>query len=338
MKGLYFVYALAILLCLADVRSGQSDLIYSQNGRVYEGIIIEEDAASIVILMEGGRVQIPKVSIDRIEKQEPASPTATYTPSPRSTSTRFPTSTPTPSTTRTPYPTSTPTSPPIPTATATPPYTLEVAEELIKKYEKIRIPKAKYVIAYFAKGCHALADDKRATTLKFWSDALKLNNRLFYGVGEEKEKSDQSPKMEASFAAGLERLRIEAKREPAAAAVMNRTSQIALRDLNLLKSWFDRHFELHRSLAGLYQKMQREHLALEHYLKAYNLIRHQLRKYQNLVLGKTEQSDPFNLRDLFFLKRVEVGGFLVDSRLVEIEGILDLEFDLQPDDYLPDDE
>ena len=137
--------------------------------------------------------------------------------------------------------------------------------------------------------------------------------------------------------AALETLRLEAKRDPAAAAAMNRVSQRALRDVNLLLSWIDRQFTLHVRLARLYQKMQTtQQQAVEHYLKAYRLLSEQRRGYQRRVEEMTAQGDPFNLRGLFFVPRTEVNGLLMDSRLAEIERILDEDFDLQPDDYLYD--
>lgn len=315
----------------------RADLIYTVDGRIYEGEVTEEDDTGVTIALPVGQVQIPRSSIARIEKKPVSAPTAIPTSTPRPTNTRVPTSTPLETPTPSPRPTRTPVPTPTLIGDQAAPYSPEEADRLIAKYEKVQVPKAKYVLAYYAKGLQAEAEDKRSAAIQAWTTALEINERLFAGPPADDEAAPAPPVLEERFEAALETLRLEAKRDPAAAAVMNRISQSALRDVNLLLSWIDRQFTLHVRLARLYQKMQTtQQQAVEHYLKAYRLLSEQRRGYQLRVEEMTAQGDPFNLRGLFFVPRTEVDGVLMDSRLVEIERILDQDFDLQPDDYLYD--
>jgi hypothetical protein len=156
-----------------------SDMIYTQGGRVYEGDIVEQTETTITIQHSTGTVQLPREAVTKIEKQPTRQPTETPTETPQPTITRFPTSTPT----DTPLPTVTST--PVPTeafqplATPAPVYSATQADELIAKYEKVQIPKEKYVLAYYAKGVQAIEEKKPATAIMRWTDALQVNHPLF---------------------------------------------------------------------------------------------------------------------------------------------------------------
>ncbi len=339
MRGFLVQVLLVLLAASAMGVSGRADLIYTRDGRVYEGEIKEEDTTFLTVVLPVGQVQIPRSSVVRIEKKPSATPTPIPTSTPRPTNTRVPTSTPLDTPTPSPPPTRAPAPSPTLVATLLSSYPSEDAEKLIAKYEKVQVPKAKYVLAYYSKGLDAMAQDKRTAAIKYWTDALKVNALLFSGPAAAGEDSGETPLLETRFEAALETLRLEAKRDPAAAAVMNAPSQRALRDINLLLSWIDRQFNLHLQLARLYRKMQStENLAVEHYLKAHRLLSEQRRRYQSQAEEATAQGDPFNLRGLFFVPRTEMDGLLIDSRLAEIEWTLEQEFDLQLDDYSYDHE
>ena len=99
---------LLVLALGALALSGRADLIYTQDGRVYEGEVTEEDASGVTIVLPTGQVQIPRNSIVRIEKKPVSPPTALPTSTPRPTNTRVPTSTPLDTPTPRPRPTRTP--------------------------------------------------------------------------------------------------------------------------------------------------------------------------------------------------------------------------------------
>jgi len=331
---------LVIALALALVWSTGSgaDLIHTLDGRIYEGKIAEENEDSVTVVTSFGRFQIPRAKIARVEHAPTSTHSPTSKPTPKPTFTRVPTSTPTISPTPTRMPRPEPTATIAALGTPPAPYTSEQADALIEKYEKTQVPKSKYVLAYYSKGIHALDEDKKASAIKYWTEALHLNSLLYYEMSGAQQEPDPLPPMEERFEDALEQLRLEAKRDPAAALAMNFASQRALRDVNLLVSWMRRQHDLFIALARLYADMQRDSLAIEHYLKAHRTISDQRMRYLRRVEEKTAQGDPFNLRGLFFARRIEVKGMLIDARIAQIEQILEEQYGLQPDDYLYDHE
>mgnify|MGYP000501245665 CR=1 FL=1 len=350
------LFIMGVLLLAAGVLSpcGWSKQIHTKDGRVYEGRIIAEDVNSVTVELKYGPVVIPRDRIEQIQDEPQPSPTSTQKPTPRPTNTRPPTSTPTETQTPVPEDTPTPTSttpPVIQDSTSGQPvqspakaaveirpvtaqtqvvYPLPEAEELISKYEKTKVPKAKYVLAYYAKGVHSLADNKVAAAIKYWTDALQVNEQIY---SRSLETDGKKSVLEAGFESGLALLETEARRNPAAAVTQTISVQRALRDINLLIAWLDQEYNIHLALGKAYAQSKQDPMAIEHLLSAYRVILKDWSRYQSLVWRATETSDPFSLRGLFFVPRVEVKGTLVDSRLVEIETILDRQYNLQPDDY-----
>jgi hypothetical protein len=70
-------------------------MIHTQGGRVYEGVIVEQNETTVTIQLSTGTVQLPREAVTKIEKQPTRPPTETPTETPPPTITRFPTSTPT---------------------------------------------------------------------------------------------------------------------------------------------------------------------------------------------------------------------------------------------------
>ncbi len=311
-----------------------SDMIYTQGGRVYEGDIVEQTETIITIQLSTGTVQLPREAVTKIEKQPTRPPTETPTETPQPTITRFPTSTPT----DTPLPTVTST--PVPTeafqplATPAPVYSATQADELIAKYEKVQIPKEKYVLAYYAKGVQAIEEKKPATAIMRWTDALQVNQRLFEGSWAPGREPGAEPLMQTRFAQALEELRALAVKDPNALTSGHPAAVAARRDLETMASWIDRQFSLIVALARYYEdKSGNQALAIENYLKAYRLLTGLRADCIRQIEDATRSSDPFNLKRLFFAPRVESGGILVDARMAAIEQILEDLFGLQPDDY-----
>lgn len=313
------------------------DLIHTQGGRVYEGVIVEQNETTVTIQLSTGTVQLPREAVTKIEKQPTRQPTETPTETPQPTITRFPTSTPT----DTPVPTATST--PVPTeafhplATPAPIYSATQADELIAKYEKVQIPKEKYVLAYYAKGVQAFDEKKPATAIMRWTDALRINQLLFEGAWAEGREPGAEPLMQVRFTQALEDLRALAAKDPNALTGGNSIALAARRDLETMASWIDRHFSLIVALAKYYEdKSGNQALAIENYLKAYRLLNGIRLDCVRRIEEATRAGDPFNLKRIFFAPRVESEGILVDARVAAIEHILEDRFGLRPDDYAYD--
>ena len=338
-KILYHILLIVLILSLRPAM-GWPDVIHTSDGRSYEGTIVDQNDDFVTVETLGGRFQLPRKVVIRID-QKPFNPaTSTPTPTPRPTNTRFPTSTSTATPTMTRLPT------PVPTATTGPapsrpaPYSIEQADQLITKYEKALIPKAKYVLAYYSKAVHAMQKEppQKMAAIKYWSQALEVNQRVLWGRNAEGKGDDGNPEMEERFEQALEVLRTEAIRDPAAAVVLKPVRRRALRDIDLAFAWIDRQYDILIAMARVYEDLDKNNLATENYLLAYRVLIDQRQRYIGLIGDKTLQGDPFNLRRRFTVNRTDVGGVLIDVRLADIERVLEKEHGLLPDDYLYDNE
>ena len=324
---------LAAGLILAGVPAG-AELIYTRDGRVYEGQIMEMNEENLEVLLEAGRVVIPRSSIEKVVERPPATPTFTSSPTPRQTETFTPTPTSTSTPSMTPTPTARPTDTPTRTPTPMAPYSAEEAAELTARYEKVQIPKGKYVLAFYSKGLYALQGGKRASAIKHLSDALDVNRGAYEGPGE-----PETPVMEERFIAAVETLRKEALRDPATSLSTNARAAMAIEDVRLMARWIERQYDVLAALGDLYAGMEeRDHLALENYLAAYRLISNRRARFEDRIDARMPTDDPFSVRAVFGAPRSERDGILVDARMVAIERKLKDKFGLERDDYLYDHE
>jgi hypothetical protein len=330
---------LILALVVLAFQSSWSDMIYTKDDRVFEGTVTEQTDEWVTVTTPTGPVMLPASAIARVERAPTSTPTPTATPTSRPTNTRFPTSTSTPLPTSTPAPTVLPTETPEPLATRPAPYPAEEAERLISLYEKVQVPKARYVLAYYSRGLYALQKDpaQRTAAIKAFDNALKMNERVF--EKPENPRQEAGPPIESidqRFSDAIETLRQEAKRDPAAASVRNSVSRRALGEVQMTVSWLDRQFDILLAMAKVYEELGKEDLAIEYYLKAFRTLNTHWYRYRAMVNERTEQADPFNLRRLFSAPRTEIGGRLIDSRLVGVQRTLADKYGLEPTDFLYD--